>query len=86
MDSMYFQKKRKEENKYKPKEKWLDESDISIAAVILFTILFLIGLLVVATISSKESEIDCESIGGKYKVIDKTFAGKSVVEVYGCVK
>lgn len=86
MDSMYFQKKRKEEKKYKPKEKWLDEFDISIAVVILFTTLFMIGLLVIATISSKESEIDCESIGGKYKVIDKTFAGKSVVDVYGCVK
>lgn len=86
MDSMYFQKKRKEENKHKPKEKWLDESDITVAAVILFTILFMIGLLVIATISSKESEIDCELIGGKYKVIDRTFAGKSIVDVYGCVK
>lgn len=86
MDSLYYQRKRKEESKHKPKEKWISENDISLALVIMFGFIFMVGLLVITTIASKESEIDCKSIGGEYKVIDRTFAGKSVVDVYGCVK
>lgn len=92
MDSSYFQHKRKKEKEeyYKKyphkKERFLDENTIAWILLGSFIFIFIAGLLYITATTQTENLNECEEVGGKYVIVDRTFAGKSAVDIYGCVK
>lgn len=67
----------------------MDESDGMLLMLFIF-ILFGFSMFIVwgvADSKDKQTRKDsCESIGGVFEVIDETYAGNTIVNIYGCVK
>ena len=69
-----------------PKKTPLDEVDQLLIGVIIFCIIFVIIVLVLAVTIDNKSQDECSQLEGEYKVVDTAYVGKSVVNIYGCVK
>lgn len=85
----YQKQKRKEAKEYRKKNrKPLDESEKVMWIFAVAMVIALIVIVILAGITEKNHVIDCESIGGEYRVIDREWsaARKGTVDVYGCVK
>lgn len=91
MDALEIQRRRKQEQKGKRNSHNDYDVEESLAWG-MFAGLILGGFMLagIAIYSSgkdhKDALNECESIGGKYEVVDRQSGFRSVIDVYGCVK
>lgn len=69
-------------------EEWFSQNEelISGGIIAIGLILFLAMLVVFQQNNRDENKNSCESIGGRYELVDKTYSGNVPVSIYGCVK
>lgn len=63
-----------------------DDSGAMIGIVLFLGFGMLAGLVAMQVYFSEEGKNDCEKVDGEYVIVDRTFAGNSAVDIYGCVK
>lgn len=90
IDGYEYQKRKRQEQKELTRinKNPLDESVPVMWIFVIVMVLALTVIVILAGITEKNNTIDCESIGGEYRVIDREWsaARKGTVDVYGCVK
>lgn len=79
-----YKEKQKREKKYNPTD--FDELDIFLWFVVFSSVAAMIGLLIIGSVFHEDDRNKCEKVGGEYIVVDRTFTGKTAVDIYGCVK
>lgn len=88
MDSYQYQKKAKAEQrankKYNPKD--FDEADYLLMIIFGFMLVLIVLLLSFSNYIHDKNMNDCERVDGGYEVVGREFAGKTAVDIYGCVK
>ncbi|MEK3956110.1 MULTISPECIES: hypothetical protein [unclassified Psychrobacillus] len=83
----YQQKKKRELKEFNQKNKKpMDEHLVIMGISIVILFVLLIGFSVLINLSIEETKNECESIGGKYQVVDREWSGKQMTDIYGCVK
>lgn len=85
-DARYYQKKRQSELGNPTGFEGMNSTFNILLGAVVGCIVLMVLLLVIVAKSSEDSRNNCEKIGGEYIVVDKQFAGKTIVNVYGCVK
>lgn len=68
------------------RDKYEDDSGAMLGVALFLGFGMLAGLVAMQVYFSEDSKNDCEKVDGKYVIVDRTFAGNSAVDIYGCVK
>lgn len=83
----YQKQKRREQKEWNEKNrKPMDETTHMLIMFIVGSFVLAVGLIVLMVISEEDNKNNCEKIDGEYVVVDRQWVGKSMVDVYGCVK
>lgn len=84
IDGYEYQKQKRREAKERKKP--MDDADATIITTIVAFVILIVGLLVMAIVIGEDDRNNCEKVNGEYIIVDRTFAGKSAVDIYGCVR